>query len=688
MGMLAKLLSIATAATLVIVLLASPASAAFNRHRLIDNHLFTDVGSMSVSHIQSFLNARGDLLADWEDEVDIYQVDSRFQVPNNRCLVHKSTGMSAAEIIHQASNDWQATYVEWSYQGIERSKNPAVYSGPIDSCSTVKKYPDINLTTISPKVILATLEKEQSLVSTDGGYSTSVSSYYDPPCSVSSGSPYYGEGGCKNNNYKLAWAMGYGVPDTGGKRHQYKGFYMQVMYGSWQLRFNYEHSQGTTNWDGTGAWGYGGPKVGQATTIDGQSVTPQTRATASLYYYTPHIHGNQNFVSIYENWFGSVHANIPYTSLLQPRYMEISADMRKVDLRSGVEVDGILPAGTQIFFPNKVQIGDTWYLRTEHDTNKKIDKGIPLESLDEIQLIYEEMLSPRWMSLKSENRKINPHTKEPIYSTLPTGTKIFFASKTLIGGDWYLRTLHDTENDISAGIKLDDLKDALIEHEEMQIVRWLEADGDIPVYDYLAKSTATIVPEGDITIYRYKTTINNTVYLRTDLPASSEPDLGVKLEDLNEITPSFVSMVQPRYMQTEIDLKKIDLSTGLEVDEIIPTGTQIFFSDKDEVSGVVYLRTKHDTGKNYDKGIPLGSLEEINVVYENMLTPRFLKTKSTLHKIDPITQSDVYGPIPAGTLIEFETKITIDGKVYLRTKHDTDHGLSRVIAYSDLVNID
>jgi len=40
-------------------------------------------------------------------------------------------------------------------------------------------------------------------------------------------------------------------------------------------------------------------------TIDGAAVHMDTGATASLYWYTPHFHGNQNFVSIFEGWFGS-----------------------------------------------------------------------------------------------------------------------------------------------------------------------------------------------------------------------------------------------------------------------------------------------------------------------------------------------------------------------------------------------
>jgi hypothetical protein len=45
------------------------------------------------------------------------------------------------------------------------------------------------------------------------------------------------------------------------------------------------------------------------TTIDGTSTHMDTGATASLYYYTPHFSGNQNFDNIFTAWFGSVYGN-------------------------------------------------------------------------------------------------------------------------------------------------------------------------------------------------------------------------------------------------------------------------------------------------------------------------------------------------------------------------------------------
>lgn len=276
------------------------AKAGHSNGYLIDDSKFTATSSMSTAQIQQHLANNGSLLANWKDDVDMYQVSSRFKTAGNRCLVHKATNLTAAQIIAQAANDWQSTYVIWrDAAGNQVSKNPNIYNGEVHSCSQVASYADINLKTVSPKVILATLQKEQSAVTATGTYSKTESAYYDPAC-------------CASNEYKLAWAMGYGVPDSPGKLHGYKGFYNQVNYGAWQLRFNYEKSAGSTNWDGTGSWSYFGYKVGNTYNIDGSNVKMGNRSTAALYYYTPHLSGNSNFVSLYENWFGTtVGLNLP-----------------------------------------------------------------------------------------------------------------------------------------------------------------------------------------------------------------------------------------------------------------------------------------------------------------------------------------------------------------------------------------
>ena len=131
--------------------------------------------------------------------------------------------------------------------------------------------------TISPKFLLVTLQKEQSLVT-------------DP-------SP---------TEDQYDWATGYGVCDSCSKNdpaiQEYKGFFNQV---NWAARRNRQYIEEA------GQWHF---KVGGTYEIDGQQVTMENQATVNLYTYTPHIHGNYNFWLIWNSWFAK---NYPDGSLLQ-----------------------------------------------------------------------------------------------------------------------------------------------------------------------------------------------------------------------------------------------------------------------------------------------------------------------------------------------------------------------------------
>lgn len=125
---------------------------------------------------------------------------------------------------------------------------------------------------INPKYLLALIQKEQSLVED----SAPTQNQYD-------------------------WAAGYGVCDSCKKDdpsiQEFKGFASQLEWAAKQHREKYLLqilANGTTR---------AGKAPGKAMVIDGLSVTPVNNATAMLYSYTPHIHGNLNLWRIWRRWF-------------------------------------------------------------------------------------------------------------------------------------------------------------------------------------------------------------------------------------------------------------------------------------------------------------------------------------------------------------------------------------------------
>ncbi len=125
---------------------------------------------------------------------------------------------------------------------------------------------------LNPQYLLVVLQKEQSLVEA-----------------------------IKPTQKQFDWAMGYAVCDSCSMDDpaisDFKGFANQLEYAAKQHRERYLIQllgRGTT---------IGGQAPGKKVLIDGIEITPRNNATAMLYSYTPHIHGNLNLWRIWRRWF-------------------------------------------------------------------------------------------------------------------------------------------------------------------------------------------------------------------------------------------------------------------------------------------------------------------------------------------------------------------------------------------------
>lgn len=125
---------------------------------------------------------------------------------------------------------------------------------------------------INPKYLLVKLQKEQSL--------------------ISDASP---------TQKQLDWATGYGICDACSMSdptlQKHRGFGTQVDSAAGIMRWYYDNLA-KESWI---------KRSNTAYTIDGQRVVPSTLATAFLYTYTPHIHGNKNFWTLWNRWFEQVY---------------------------------------------------------------------------------------------------------------------------------------------------------------------------------------------------------------------------------------------------------------------------------------------------------------------------------------------------------------------------------------------
>lgn len=244
-------------------------SALYTGGRIIDDTILLNASSMNPDNIQAFLSGKGSGLASFVATFDCASTGTQsaqaYQTSGAPC----GQSASAAQIIYYASQ---------------------VYG-------------------INPKVVLATLQKEQSLVTTPNP-----------------------------SSWQINQAMGYGCPDSGGCGAS--NFLYQLDNGTWLLRYHFERARGNMDyWFHSTSWVCGVPKnyyrpslyPGQNVSFYDDAGTLYTTlwltnaASSTMYCYTPHAYnnpqglyglpiagttgqyysGSYNFVTYYERWFGS-----------------------------------------------------------------------------------------------------------------------------------------------------------------------------------------------------------------------------------------------------------------------------------------------------------------------------------------------------------------------------------------------
>ncbi len=239
---------------------------------------------------------------------------------------------------------------------------------------------------VSPRMIMVMLQKEQSLVS-------------DPTPSAS----------------QYDWATGYAVCDDCNVNSdgvsRFRGFAKQIDSMAQQFRLGYLEDLAKNGQTQTGI------RPGEQTIIDGQVVTPQNNATASLYTYTPHIEGNENFWKIWQSWFNkTIHPSGTVLQDIEDKSLWViqSGKRRFVPsvavLASYTNPESIIPtdtesilayeAGDPIQFPNyalvSVENGDVYLL-----VNNEKRRFQSLSDLPRFGYVPDEIISARLSELNS-----------------------------------------------------------------------------------------------------------------------------------------------------------------------------------------------------------------------------------------------------------------------------------------------
>ena len=139
-----------------------------------------------------------------------------------------------------------------------------------------------------------------------------------------------------------------------------------------------------------------------------------------------------------------------------------------------------------------------------------------------------------------------------------------------------------------------------------------------------------------------------------------------------------VSLDTPRWMQVNKDTYKIDHNTGQQTGNIVRAGSEIFFPDKITYGGTTYLRTKYDSDRSINVGIPLSDISNISPNYTSLPGSGWKTLSKASPYLDPTTEVSAGGSsLQVGRELYFDSQTTVGGKTYWRTKEDSSRGISR-----------
>lgn len=267
------------------LLAVTPVHAApFDPNHLIDDGIFENINSMTAAQIDAWIN---------------------ISFPGS-CI---------------SSNN---SFVTPDPLGWSPSQNKYLFGGNVTAGQAI--HDTAVLYQINPQVILATMQKEQSLVSGGAGCYPNL----PDPATATPMTNQCGKGtrnctlACTHSGGCMNIALGYGCPGYCDAKDE--GFSMQLTLGTWLLRFGEQralgHLTGYVGYEsGDENFQYDGPMTpgmrqrsaslpatlfdGSYTTAANESITITTGATAALYNFTPFISGNKSFVNTFQGWFGS-----------------------------------------------------------------------------------------------------------------------------------------------------------------------------------------------------------------------------------------------------------------------------------------------------------------------------------------------------------------------------------------------
>lgn len=428
------------------------------------------------------------------------------------------------------------------------------------------------------------------------------------------------------NQYK--YAMGYACPDSGPNNSancnsERAGFYKQVTTAAWQLKYYKDNANSYRYRIGWNDIQYSpDPNCGT------KRVNIENVATLSLYIYTPYTPND-----------GALN-NYP----------------------------GTAPCGAygnRNFF----MFFSEWF-GTTRATAK-----------------WENMLVPRVMTVNQDTLKVTATTLETEGDWLRKGAEIVFSSKTtLSNGEPCLRTRHDTNTGNQKCVLLKRLNDFNPAIQKISDTSKTNISVTVPTCKVSLQDITAVCESSSLALNQEiavssTTSIGDVSYYITEFDSKNKNSFGIRT-DRTKVSPRFKS-IDSSNAHTASPTSIINPVSGGVISQL-PKNSKLRVDSKVTINGKTFYRDSKLMPAGLYSGIEERSLY-FSGAFEPFLIPRPLKTAVKTKSINPFDKTVCQENIPAGTVFDFSSKITMAGITYFRTKSSTSNNLSCALPSNDLV---
>lgn len=413
-------------------------------------------------------------------------------------------------------------------------------------------------------------------------------------------------------------ATGYGCPDTAACDSKYYGFknqvrnaaklFREVLDGGWS-----NYAAGKTHYVQYN------PNAG----CGGTNVYIENRATSALYRYTPYqpnasalnagygtgdscgAYGNRNFYLYFTDWFGSTQQDV-WKKLDTPRYFEATQDIARINPFTNEQTsESIIKKGDIVFYTSKTITSDGQCLRTEHNTSNSIQACVPQKYLKEVELSYQTLsANEQYKIINAGGKKTTINTKATQTFSSPLIRK--FIKKAEFLGETYYFTEYDTNLSAKpmSGFKASELTNTSSYSRISQDL--IVSENTAKKVDIKTGKTMVEIGKGALRRYVAKMTINGKVYYQTEYEKNNN-DAGYLIS--GDSLAGYESLQGTKTLRITQNVNRVNPVTG-EYYDTLTKGRTIEFSDKIQVNGKLYYRTKHNATYGLPYAVPASATAE------------------------------------------------------------------------------